>query len=357
MSITINRIKTVWEKHGILDDSQHGFRGERGTDSALLSIINELERARSEHSTRIFCTYDCQRAFDSPSKNAQKLGWHTRGVPAEFAEFIVGLEEGGKTAVRTPYSANIYNHRGLDGLEDPDEHGFCGTFHAERGTPQGDVSSPISWTALYDILLRALRLQKEQTFQESGFFSCFADDLISMGTSTYSLQQQADLVSAFSLIFGLDLATHKFRAYVFSFGSPTNLMKHRTIRIHGPNWIPEDVTLRTEGPVKVLGVHLDLDLSGKSQLEITRMRLKKGIAALQSCAAEAEGKLYAITSVLIPRVRYPGQFMPWTEEQLGTLDVTIQAGARRILDKVCSYTNIVQHHPELDHIPSLVESV
>ena len=357
MSITINRFKTVWEKHGILDDSQHGFRGERGTDSALLSIINELERARSEHSTRLFCTYDCQRAFDSPSKNAQKLGWHTRGVPAEFAEFIVGLEEGGKTAVRTPYSANIYNHRGLDGLEDPDEHGFCGTFHAERGTPQGDVSSPISWTALYDILLRALRLQKEQTFQESGFFSCFADDLISMGTSTYSLQQQADLVSAFSLIFGLDLATHKFRAYVFSFGSPTNLMKHRTIRIHGPNWIPEDVTLRTEGPVKVLGVHLDLDLSGKSQLEITRMRLKKGIAALQSCAAEAEGKLYAITSVLIPRVRYPGQFMPWTEEQLDTLDVTIRAGARRILDKVCSYTNFVLHHPELDHIPSLVESV
>jgi hypothetical protein len=166
-----------------------------------------------------------------------------------------------------------------------------------------------------------------------------------MGTSTYSLQQQADLVSAFSLIFGLDLATRKFRAYVFAFGSPTNIMKHRTIRIHGPNWTPEDVTLRTEGLVKVLGVHLNLDLSGKSQLEITRMRLKKGIAALRSCAAKAAGKQYAITSVLIPRVRYPGQFMPWTEEQLDTLDVTIRAGARRILDKVCSYTNFVLHQP------------
>ena len=178
-----------------------------------------------------------------------------------------------------------HTQRGLDGLEDPDEHGFCGTFHAKRGTPQGDVFSPISWTALYDILLRALRLQKEQTFQETGFFSCFAYDLISMGTSTYSLQQQTDIVSAFSLIFGLDLATQKFRAYVFFFGSPTNLMKHRTIRIYRPNWTPENVTLRTERPVKVLGVHLDLDLSGKSQLEITRMRLRKGIAALQSCAA------------------------------------------------------------------------
>ena len=78
-------------------------------------FINELERARSEHSTRLFCTYDCQRAFDSPSKNAQKLGWV--GVPADFTEFIVGLEEGGKTAVRTPYSANIYNHRDWTALK------------------------------------------------------------------------------------------------------------------------------------------------------------------------------------------------------------------------------------------------
>ena len=51
MSITINRIKAVWEKHGVLDESQHGFRGERGTDSALLSIINELEQARIDYST------------------------------------------------------------------------------------------------------------------------------------------------------------------------------------------------------------------------------------------------------------------------------------------------------------------
>jgi hypothetical protein len=164
MSITINRIKTVWEKHGILDDSQHRFRGKRGNDSALLSVINELERARSEHSIRLFCTYVCQRVFDSPSKNTQKLGWHTRGVPAEFAEFIVGLKEDGKTSVRTAYSVNIFNHQRLDDFEDPDEHGFCGTFHAKRGTPQGDVSSPISWTTLYDILLKALRLQKERLF-------------------------------------------------------------------------------------------------------------------------------------------------------------------------------------------------
>jgi hypothetical protein len=38
MSITINRIKAVWENHRVLDESQHGFRGELGTLAAPCSV-------------------------------------------------------------------------------------------------------------------------------------------------------------------------------------------------------------------------------------------------------------------------------------------------------------------------------
>ena len=38
--------------------------------------------------------------------------------------------------------------------------------------------------------------------------------------------------------------------------------------------------------MKVLGVLIDLDLSGTSQSETTKLRLKKGIDALQFIAAE-----------------------------------------------------------------------
>ena len=38
-------------------------------DSALLSIINKLEKAKDEHTTRLVCTMDVQKAFDSPIKN------------------------------------------------------------------------------------------------------------------------------------------------------------------------------------------------------------------------------------------------------------------------------------------------
>ena len=82
-------------------------------------------------------------------------------------------------------------------------------------------------------------------------------------------------------------------------------------------------------------------------------RLRKGLEALKSCAAEAEEKLFAITSVLILRVRYQRQFMPWTDEQIDSLDALIRSATQQILNKVCSYTTFVLHHPSLDRLPTL----
>jgi hypothetical protein len=52
---------------------------------------------------------DVQKAFDSPSNSVQKLGWYSRGVAAEFAEFLLELEEDRRTVVRTSYSAEIFH--------------------------------------------------------------------------------------------------------------------------------------------------------------------------------------------------------------------------------------------------------
>jgi hypothetical protein len=96
--------------------------------------------------------------------------------------------------------------------------------------------------------------------------------------------------------------------------------------------------------MKVLGVLIDLDLSGASQRTETRRRLQKGLNAF------AAGKMYAIASVFIPRVRYSGQFMAWTEEQLNPLDLLIRIEARQMLEKTPSFTNVLLHH--LDTVPS-----
>ena len=95
-------------------------------------------------------------------------------------------------------------------------------FKTERGTGQGDVSSPLTWMAVMDILLLALN---ESRPEESLYFmrrggvmveardTCFAEDLTSYAANLHGLQRKADIVSAFTIIAGLDVALTKFRVF------------------------------------------------------------------------------------------------------------------------------------------------
>ena len=42
---------------------------------------------------------------------------------------------------------------------------------------------------------------------------CFADDLTSYSANLHGLQRKADIVSAFTIVAGLDVALAKFRAF------------------------------------------------------------------------------------------------------------------------------------------------
>ena len=64
--------------------------------------------------------------------------------------------------------------------------------------PQGDVASPFGWNAVYDILLRALTLQRPTLNDPSATAIAYADDLLSLSSHLPSHQQQADLVAAFA---------------------------------------------------------------------------------------------------------------------------------------------------------------
>ena len=95
-------------------------------------------------------------------------------------------------------------------------------FHTERGTGQGDVSSPLTWMAVMDILLSALnqsRPTENLHFLRRGGVMveardvCFADDLTSYSANLHGLQRKADIVSAFTIVAGLDVALAKFRAF------------------------------------------------------------------------------------------------------------------------------------------------
>jgi hypothetical protein len=66
-------MRNLWEKEGLLDNAQNAYRCGRGTENALMQVINGLEEAQ-ECATNIMATsWDKKRAFDSLSRNAARI--------------------------------------------------------------------------------------------------------------------------------------------------------------------------------------------------------------------------------------------------------------------------------------------
>ena len=102
VGIIITRITRARERHGILTDTQHGFRPGRNTDTALLQFINAREHAEEALSTLCSTSWDIRRAFDSESRGAIELSWFRLGVPSDIAHWLAAMDIGGPTAIRSP---------------------------------------------------------------------------------------------------------------------------------------------------------------------------------------------------------------------------------------------------------------
>ena len=70
------------------------------------------------------------------------------------------MDEEALTIVCTPFALEIHNTAGQEGLWKAIREGKLAGFMAERGTAQGDVTSPATWMCIFDILLTMLDLAK-----------------------------------------------------------------------------------------------------------------------------------------------------------------------------------------------------
>ena len=126
-------------------------------------------------------------------------------------------------------------------------------FKADRGACQGAVLSPTTWLAFFDILLVALsspEVRKDNILLPglSGTLiythnPAYMDDLITPSATLESLQRKADIISAFCITFGVDIAIQKLRSYVASWSS-VNIPTNPTLIVHRGDWLPHPVQLQ-----------------------------------------------------------------------------------------------------------------
>eukprot|EP01042_Synura_sphagnicola_P000928 gene928-biopygen996 len=150
------------------------------------------------------------------------LSWddiaHASRFPLDIAQWLVDLDEAGYTIVRILYALEQSDLAGLEGVRHL-------SFNPERGTGQGDIHSPFTWLAVFDVLLTIVEQTPSSEHHvllrhpdKSLYVArdiCFADDLQSFGSTLEGLQRTAELVSTYTIVFNLSIASHKLRAFYF----------------------------------------------------------------------------------------------------------------------------------------------
>ena len=357
--IIVGRITRAWERHRILATAQQGFRPGRGTDTALIQFINAREHAEETRTPLYTSSWDIRRAFDSVSREAMELGWMRLGVPPQIAGWLAGMDVGGATAIRSPWALQTWWQHQYEGFATTPSLDGPHTFQRERGTPQGDVTSPHNWTSFFDIALRALELDAGDPTSPAHILAsatrpaghrvselAYADDLVSMAHTRAGLQRKADIISAFTTLFDMEISVGKLRLAVFGPTPPTatDLAQSDTLLIHGAGWTPETVHLRRTGTIKMLGVLFDISGPQVSQIAATKLRLQRVCNILMAQRAVDNAALTATISTLT-RAAYTAQFSPWPAQDLTDLDIPLNKLYRRISSNMPSFPNALLYLP------------
>jgi hypothetical protein len=297
------------------------------------------------------------KAFDKLQKNVQVMSWVRLGVPIEVATYMVSMDDGGITIVRTPFAERVWNQEGIHGFSASGDKSKAEAFVPRSGTGQGNIDSPLVWTAFMDILLCALATVEESQFYVRANDSdgegllmvqeiAYVDDLVSLTSRVEGLQRKANIVCAFFLIFGMDSARIKFRTFQVEWGSELTAMGVNGVPCKLQSGAPEYILIYKDGwkarkvwiqthvtakPFKYLGVLFDLSNSDGASLEKAVSIAKKGISQVCQSMGDFELRVEALLFCVYPKLLYSAKFASWPLRRYLDIDKIFSAAFRRIL--------------------------
>ena len=82
----------MWQQYGALDEAHHGFVSHKGTDSGILDLLNQLEKALEWGVSALICSWDAKRAIDSIRRTTIRMALLRLGVPKHVIRMFHEME-------------------------------------------------------------------------------------------------------------------------------------------------------------------------------------------------------------------------------------------------------------------------
>ena len=370
MRLVMDRITAVWRELGVMSTMQHGSTKMRGTDTASVQLISMMEQVLADGEELHFSSWDKKRAFDSLSKKVLVLGWMRGGVPRQLAEWIVSMDVGGVTVVRSPAAEQIAG----DSVEELDQRGReeeerIQGFSPERGVAQGDVISPTSWGSVFDILCRMFQLvatmevevdmgsetevkmekvKMEELLLSGGLGRMYAaeelvyvDDSLSPAKTEQMLRVKASVVSAFCIVFGVQLSENKIRSMTVGDAKGAG-----DVMVYKYGWVKSIVKSGGGKPLKYLGAMYEKTFSGVADRDKATQLLQKASAVILKTCSSAESKMTVMKTSTIPKVTYACKMGAGTEENFKKAQTVLAAFHRKVAKHMVSAPAALLYMPK-----------
>jgi len=144
--------------------------------------------------------------------------------------------------------------------------------------------------------------------------------------SRTGLNLNADIVSTYSIIFGLEIAVNKLRTFAHYHKGPPRLAPGSplpSIIIHTSDWQPHSIPVLSTGTLKVLGNLYDISSPFIHSFFSVSHCKKTADTACNSLSRsqDSPANLSMVASTVIAkRVEYGAQFSSWTQSEHDDID-------------------------------------
>ena len=336
-ALILTKLRAAWATDELLHPAQTMFIKGRSMDMSVISLLNVLETAREMKSDIFLSSWDITKAFDRVPSQAQVWAYIRLGVPVEVAKYMVAFDVDCVAVVRTPLACQAWQSGRYEGLRN---HGYS----PGVGMAQGNVDSTDKWAAFFKPLLFALGMVDEGHFYFQGGGASAsqakdtaAADLVSFAGTHEALQAIADIVSAFCLIFGLEVAVQKkLRCFHLKWCADDPMVPDHIV-IHLAGRRPHPVPLQTDGLMKHLGVRWDMSLHNIMQEMLATEQLSLAVERLTTMPCTMGLKKAVLEGSVFQSLVFHLKFAPWSLERFRALDRIVSKAFRKMLQLDAHY--------------------
>ncbi len=254
--------------------NQHAFTKGKGTDTALLQVVDNIQRGLQRNQFTLGVFLDIAGAFDNINQLKALEAMKNKGFPGPETEWYASYI--------TQRSATAE---------------FCGKFvtrSLKKGTPQGGIISPLCWNIPFDELLSEFN---KGPIKAIGY----ADDLSLLivgqdpATLTDLMQQGIDKAVQWGQKYGLEFSAEKSIAVMFT--TKRNWVKH--------DLVIKDTALPFKESVKYLGITLDSKLTWTEHVNNKLGKAKRHLMAFHKAISSKFGPSpilikRAFTNIVLP---------------------------------------------------------